>query len=270
MKNIWTLVIIALFHFGHADATSKVIAHRGHWQVEGACENSRTSLKNALDLDIYGSETDIWMTADGHMMVNHDPSFKNVIIEESTFNQCRELILDNGETMPELDDFLQILKTSVSETKLIIEIKKHNSTERDSAAADLTLQRVAHFGLQDRVEYISFSQAVCKRIIQKSPTAKVSYLNGDLTPSQLRAQGYSGLDYEQHWLRQNGHWIQQAHSEGITVNVWTVDGESEISDMIDRDVDYITTNKPLLAKSIIEKKPHPTTSSPAQQPEPEF
>ena len=120
----------------------KVIAHRGYWDIAGAAQNSRRSLQNALDLKVYGSETDVWITADGCMMVNHDASFNGVRLETATAEQAKNLTLSNGEKMPTLEEFLEMMQATDSPTKLIIEIKTHTDAARGQAAADATVDMV--------------------------------------------------------------------------------------------------------------------------------
>ena len=45
-------------------------------------------------------------------------------------------------------------------------------------------------------------------------------------------------------LRKNPKWVEQAHTEGLEVNVWTVDTEEDMRYFIDLGVDYITTDYP--------------------------
>ena len=128
-------------------------------------------MQNALDLNIYGSETDVWITSDGCMMVNHDATFNGVRIETATAAKAQSLTLSNGEKMPTLEEFLEMMQASDSPTKLIIEIKTHSYASRNLAAADSTVNMVRRMGLQDRVEYIAFSLDICKRLVQNDPDA---------------------------------------------------------------------------------------------------
>ena len=229
----------------------KVIAHRGYWDISGAAQNSRRSLQNALDLKVYGSETDIWLTTDGVMMVNHDATFSGVRLETSTSEQVKALTLSNGEKMPSLEDLLNMVKADDGPTKLIIEIKTHSDAARGQAAADSTVSMVHRMGLQDRVEYIAFSLDICKRLVQDDPEAKVAYLNGGISPLQLHEYGITGLDYTAANFRSNPSWVTSARELGMTTNVWTINSESEIIEMNNMGIDYITTNKPELAAKIL-------------------
>ena len=126
MKFISLIISAAVTAMGAMSAqAAEVIAHRGFWKADGAVQNSRAALKAAVDRNLYGSEIDIWITTDGHLMVNHDPSYGGVTIMDSTYDQCKEITLGNGEKMPQLQDMLDIVKASDNRTKLIIEVKGH-------------------------------------------------------------------------------------------------------------------------------------------------
>ena len=94
----------------NSEQQTQTIAHRGDWRPEGSAQNSRASLRRALDRGIFGSEIDVWLTRDGHIMVDHDGKRDGLSIQDTTFAACRRLRLSNGETMPQLKDLLKILK----------------------------------------------------------------------------------------------------------------------------------------------------------------
>ena len=112
------------------------------------------------------------------------------------------------------------------------------------------MNAVREAGLREKVEYISFSDAACRQIIADDPEAKVAYLSGRVSPGTLRSSGYTGIDYHMTEIRNNPQWVKEAHDLGMTVNVWTVNSETDITEMMNRGVDYITTDDPLTALDI--------------------
>ncbi|HEY9550727.1 MAG TPA: glycerophosphodiester phosphodiesterase family protein, partial [Prevotella sp.] len=244
MKLKTTVFLASLLFAMNVNGQTKVIAHRGYWDKPGASQNSRASLQNALDLNVYGSETDVWITTDGHIMVNHDPSFGGVNIQTSTYAQCKDLTLSNGEKMPELQEFLQTMKETTSPTKLIIELKKHDKIEDNMRAVHAILKAVDEYGVANKVEYISFSLEACQEFVRCNPKARVAYLEGDVTPAMLFNDGITGIDYQLKVLRKNPHWVAEAHGLNMDVNVWTVNKKADMREMKKLGVDYITTNNP--------------------------
>lgn len=237
----------------HQRRVPLTIAHRGHWKPAGSAQNSRASLSRALELAIFGSEIDIWLTTDGHIMVDHDGKRKGISLQDTCYKACKRLALSNGETMPQLKDLLRILHKSKSPTKLVVEVKPHRNPQRSRDCATQAVKAIRKRGLQDRVMYISFSIEACETIHALEPQAEVAYLNGDRTPAELHAMGLTGLDYHINVLRKHPEWVAEAHELGMNVNVWTVDKPEEIEEMRRLGVDYITTNEPAQCEAMMQR-----------------
>ena len=186
-----------------------------------------------------------------HLLITHDLTFNGVTICEATYDQCKDLTLGNGEKMPQLQDFLDMVKSATdNETRLVIEVKDHGTKTLDDRAAEATVKAVEEAGMKgdEKIKYISFSQDACKKIIALEPEAEVAFIcanaNSALTPQALHNQGYHGFDYEIGLLRNNLRWIREAHDLGMIVNVWTVNSASDIIEMMRQGVDFVTTNDP--------------------------
>ena len=256
MKHLLFLVLTAFFSAANCLAQTvgtQTIAHRGDWMQEGSAQNSRASLQRALALGIFGSEIDIWLTRDGHIMVNHDRTFQGITPEDATFAACKKIRLKNGERMPQLKDLLKILKKSKSPTRLVVEVKSHSLPQRSRDCAAAAVAAIRKYGVEDRVLYISFSIEACETIHQLAPKADVAYLSGNRTPKELHDMGLTGIDYNIKVFRQHPEWVAEAHALGMNVNVWTVDEAEDIKDMQQLGVDYITTNKPTLCEELINR-----------------
>lgn len=233
-----------------AMAQTQVIAHRGYWKTEGAAQNSIAALLKADSIGCYGSEFDVWLTADDKLVVNHDPVFKLKSMERSTAASLTALKLDNGENLSTLRQYLQAAqKTKI---RLILELKSLSSPERESKAVEKILAMVKKFGLEDRMEYITFSLHATKEFIRLAPAGTpVFYLDGKLTPKELKEMGCAGPDYHLSVFRKHPGWIKECHDLGMKVNVWTVNKEKDMKWLIEKKVDFITTNEPEVLKGMI-------------------
>ena len=121
--------------------------------------------------------------------------------------------------------------------------------------SELSVELVNMLGLADRTDYISFSKQACKRIHELAPEAKVAYLNGDLTPKEVKDLGWTGIDYSIKTFEKHPEWPVEAKKIGLEVNVWTVDGEEELKHYADmKGIDIITTKDPDKLKEIIKKQ----------------
>ena len=171
-------------------------------------------------------------------------------IDDMTYAQTQEIKLSNGESLPLLTEVLSEADKQ-NKTKLIIEIKPHDTQQKENDAVDAVLELVRHAKMEKKVEYISFSRNICERLISKEPKAKVAYLGGELTPQQLCDLGYSGLDYHIATMRAHEDWFDEAKRLGLTVNVWTVDDEENMKWLIEKHADYITTNQPVVLQRLL-------------------
>ena len=242
------IILLSLCSMMGAQAQTQIIAHRGYWDKPGAAQNSLASLENAIQVGVYGSELDAWITKDGFIVLNHDENYQGAVIQTATYEELAPLRLANGEPLPTLQQYIDIAKKQ-NKTKLIIEIKPHATAEDDARAANAIVKIVNENGVAPLVDYISFSEHACKELICLNPQHRVAYLNGDKSPEQLKAEGYWGLDYAWNILKEkHPEWIKEAKALGLTTNAWTVNRLEEMQYFISQGIDFITTDKPQLLK----------------------
>lgn len=250
MKRIFILMAALLVGLT-AMAQPKIVAHRGYWRTEGSAQNSITSLQKAAAVGCYGSEFDVWITADGVPVVFHDATIDGIRIEDTTFATLMNHRLQNGEFIPTLQQYLTE-GSRIEGCQLILEIKPHRNEVRDKRIADMCVELVRTLGLEKKTEYISFSKVVCQRLHEITPDSKVAYLNGELAPAQIKEMGLTGIDYNEKVFVKHPEWLQEAKQLGVEVNVWTVDGEENLRHHVNLEgVDLITTNDPEILKGIL-------------------
>lgn len=230
-----------------------VVAHRGYWEAEGSAQNSIRALVKSDSIDVYGSEFDVWMTADKKLIVNHDASINGLVIEKSKAKDILAQKLKNGENVPTLEQYLD--QSLTLKTRLILELKSHFDKKLEEEAVLTILKLVKARNLDANIEYITFSKEAFANFIKYAPKGTpVFYLTGELTPREIKAMGGAGIDYHYSVLKKNPWWIDECHALNLRVNAWTVDKESDMKWCIDHGVDIITTNKPELLKSLLIEK----------------
>ena len=242
---------IAAATIATAAAQPKVIAHRGFWDAPGSAQNSIRALAKADSIGCWGSEFDVWMTADEKLVVNHDASFKGLTIETSQAADVTALTLSNGEHLPLLDDYLKAFAERPG-IKVVCELKVHTDKRREAKAVKKVLKLMKRHKLTDRAVYITFSPEATREFVKHAPKGtEVYYLNGNWTPQQLKDEGCAGLDYSLAVMKKHPEWIEQCHSLGLKVNIWTVNRRDDLQWCIDHGADFITTNDPLLLQQMI-------------------
>ena len=239
---------------GAVVAQPKVISHRGYWTAPESAQNSIASFTKADAIGVFGSEIDVWLTADNKLIVNHDRVYKgtNVDMEKSTAKEITAIKLPNGENIPTFDAYLKLV-ASKPNTRLILEMKSRSDYNREDLAAEKIVKQLKKYGGLDQTDIIAFSINACLAFKKLIPNTKIYYLNGALSPKSIKKLGLAGIDYSMKVLREHPQWGQQAKDLGLEVNVWTVDEEEDMKYFIDLGVDYITTDYPERLQALLKK-----------------
>lgn len=230
----------------------KVIAHRGHWTPEGSAQNSVRSLVLADSVGAYGSEFDVWMTADSVLVLNHDRDINGIVIQESPAELVLAQKLSNGENVPTLDAFLDVAKGLG--INLVLELKEHSLPATNIYAATKAVEMIKEKGLYDRTDYITFSPYAFEQFIKVAPGREVSFLYDLILPDRIKELGGTGIDYNIGHFKNNNELTRECHDMGLKVNIWTVDSPDDINFSIDQGVDYITTNQPVVCAELIRSR----------------
>lgn len=253
MRKIVLTCLLTVLAFQITTAQTQVIAHRGFWKTEGSAQNSIAALIKADSIGCYGSEFDVWLTKDEELIVNHDPTVYGRFIQLSSARRITRARLENKERIPTLEQYL--LAGKELKTKLILELKPLSTPERETLAVEKIMAMVKSMQLEKRMEYISFSLHATKEFIRLAPQGTpVYYLNGDLSPQQLKEIGCAGPDYHLSVFRKNPQWITQCNQLGLKTNVWTVNKANDMRWLIKQNIDFITTNEPLVLHEVLKER----------------
>ncbi len=246
---------------GEADPPPRqpaIIAHRCYNAAESAPENSLEALRAALRRDyLYAVEMDVWITADGVVVVHHDDSIDGVSLERSRYDELQEHKLANGEPLPTLASFFEQLRETPG-IKAVIEIKEHADTANGRRAADAIVQLVRAYGLEKQVEYQSFDSAICRQVMLNAPDAAVGYPRGDVPPAALPAQGFRIMDYHYGDMFSKPRWIREAQQSGLSANVYTLNSCADMLHAANLGIDGITTDFPEALRAVLKWREHST------------
>ncbi|RVU02688.1 hypothetical protein EOD41_01750 [Mucilaginibacter limnophilus] len=223
---------------------NKVVAHRGAWKNNAGSQNSLTSLRDAIRLGCEGSEFDVWLSKDGIPVLSHDDHIGGKKIEETPVAELQAIELKNGDHVPLFEEYIQeAIKQNT--THLVLELKPSGlGKQRGEELAEKCMDIIRKYKCQGWMLYISFDYNICKKIIELDPFAKVAYLNGDKSPVELKADKMWGLDYHFSVIDKDSNLINDAHKNGIDVDIWTVNEPEKMDAYLKAGADHITTNEP--------------------------
>lgn len=228
-------------------AQPKIVGHRG-CRFDGPYENTLASLAFALEAGVDAVEFDVQLTSDDKVLVFHGPTVPGLDadIRRTSFADARKVVLPGGHQMPTLKEWFAGAK-AYPDIPLILEIKKQLSAEKEAILVDKVLDEVQKCKVQGRVEYTSFSETACDRILSKQPDAKIIYLaSGVYVPSAAwaRDKGYKGISYDLNGFLNHPGIAAEAKALGIETTLWLVN-DCEVADWAAaHGIDYISSDHP--------------------------
>ncbi|KLI75591.1 glycerophosphodiester phosphodiesterase [Lacticaseibacillus casei] len=200
--------------------TVAIYGHRGY--PARFPENSLQGFEYACEHGIDGIETDVQMSADGHLVIMHDERVDRTTdgtgwIADLTRTQLKGMRLANGEHIPSLREALTVL----SRYDVMVNIEFKTGKIRYPGIEALTQDYVEQFDMQDRVIYSSFNHDSINVVHTLAPKMKTAWLTsrvlmGATLPSYLEAV---------HIEHYNAH-LDKAQ------RVWTVDDPLQMKQLM--------------------------------------
>lgn len=243
-------------------AQIKIVGHRGVRHntpsvPETKCyENTIPALEFAQGLGIYAAEFDVQLTSDEKVIVFHGPTVPglNKNIQKITFDEARAVVLPGGSRMPTIEEYLEQAKKH-PETKLICEIKKQSTPERETKAVELVMEAVRKMNMETQMEYTTFSDWIAQEFHRVDPKAKVLFLDSGVfvrDPDYCKSRGYDAISYDMNGLMNHPDYIKRAHELGMEVTLWIVNDYEVVDWAIRHGVDYVSSDYPERIKKYVD------------------
>jgi len=236
-----------------------IFGHRG--ASAHAPENTLVAFELAVQQGADGIELDVKLTADGHVVVIHDPTTDRTTgvqgrVKDMTLAELRSLDAGNffseksrGEKIPTLEEVFEVVG---QRTFINVELTNY-ATPRDHLSESVCML-VKKFGLQKRVLFSSFLPSNLSKARSYLPFVPVGLL---AMPGILglwaRSFGFAFGKYDAlHPSLKNvtQQQIYFAHRLGKRINVWTVNEEADMRRLFKWGVDGIFTDDPQLVVKV--------------------
>ena len=245
---------------------TRVAAHRG-----GAAlwpENSLLAFRSALALGVDALELDLHLTADGEVVVLHDPTLERTstgrgAVRDTMLADLASVRLKTpegaatAERVPTLAQVLDLVAQSSSE--LLPEIKLDAHRQRYDGIEEKVLALIRARGLLARTTIQAFQGDTIRRLRELEPAARTMLLvgRGDVgrdraRPAEAvrRARELGATDLGMNHRLIDADVVAAARAAGIRLAAWTVNDETDIRRMIDLGVDLVMSDRPDLAKRL--------------------
>lgn len=236
-----------------------IFAHRG--ASAHAPENTLAAFELALAQNADGIELDVKLSADGHVVVIHDPTVNrttgaNGRVKDLSLADLRSFGAGSffsekfsGEKIPTLEE---VFETVGKRTFINVELTNYN-TPRDHLVESACML-VKKFNLQKRVMFSSFYASNLSKAMSYLPDVPRGLLafNG-VVGAWARSFGYAFGKYQAlHPSLKDvtPQQVQRVHRLKGRVHVWTVNQAEDMRHMFDWGADAIFTDDPQLAVQV--------------------
>jgi glycerophosphoryl diester phosphodiesterase len=225
---------------------TQVLAHRG--ASRAARENTVDAFRRAAAMGSDAVELDVRRTADGVLVVHHDPQLED----------GRAIVNVASTQLPEHIPTLEAALDACAGMWVNVEIK-NDAGEPDfdpaDAIADQTVTLLAARGEDERWLISSFRLETVDRCRAANANIRTAWLVvaiPDDIIATLVARGHGALHP---WVGNvtRSH-IDACHGAGISVNTWTTDDPDRIAELAEWGIDGICTNVPDVALAVLRRQ----------------
>lgn len=243
-----------------AAGSNNVVAHRGGAVECNAPDNSLASLQYAIEQGCYASECDIYWTGDDNVVIAHadgNCKINGLYPWEHSLAELRAAgALSNGEQLPSLEDFINVVKKEGSATRLWLDIKNITSpstlTQYPINAVKRACEIITEMGAKHFVEFIctgnttvmasafAYAQAAGVEIGWMANKSAASYVASGYYWANLSAASYMSAEAG----GKGDRTLEEFEKEGVELSVFNVDKQSGDSNAVSsaEAVDYYCSN----------------------------
>jgi len=242
-----------------------VVAHRGGAALE--LENTIEAFRNAIMHRVDAIELDVHLSNDGILIVHHDPVVvdtdgKKIAIRELDAAYVSSLIIGDNQHIPTLREVLTLIKETCNyPLTLFVEIKVDENKQRYPLIEEKVLALLDEFSMIKNSLVLSFdfptlttiksldSEIHTSALISKTYLKKVGVNDVGEIIEDLLTLKVSSVGIKDAYI--SSTLIEALHGEDILVGVWTVNTERQMKKFINLNVNFITTDDPVLLMRVL-------------------
>jgi glycerophosphoryl diester phosphodiesterase len=227
----------------------KIFAHRGG--RKSTPENTAAAFKNSMHLGVAGIELDIQRCATGEIVVIHDEDINRTtngagLVKDISLAELKRISAGSwfdqkfaSENVPTLQEVLEII-----DGNLILNIEVKNAPVSYDGIDDDLLELLSHYQHPDTIIVSSFDHKLLLKISQKTDIAIALLAECVFFDLQAYATTLGASFWHPPYDVVRPELVEEAHANGLLVNVWTVNDERKWRKLIDMGVDGIITDDP--------------------------
>lgn len=238
-----------------------VIAHRG--DLFKSPQNTSHSFLSAMEYDIDMIETDLNMTKDERIVIIHDQRVDNTSngtgrVMDYTLKELKKLDFGSwmgegfsGERILTLEEFIELTIEKIP--ALNLEIK--NCPIKYGGIGERVISVLREYDIIDRVVISSFDHALIRRVkeIESNVVTGILYQAGLIDHITPAREAMADALHPDHSCV-DADMVRAAREAGLYVNVWTVDDEERMEELVRMGVSGLISNVPDRLSRVVKGK----------------
>ena len=239
---------------------TKNFAHRG---FSGKYpENTMLAFRKAVEEGVDGIELDVQLTKDGEVVIIHDETIDRTtdgkgLVVSYTYDELRKFDASfkfRGQCgfnpIPTLREYFELVK----DKNLITNIELKTGLNEYFGIEEKVWKLIEEYRLEDRVLISSFNHYSVLRMKSIAPNLKYGLLTETWIINAGKYTEDVGVEcYHPHFFSMTAENVKELKEHNIEINVYTVNEEKDIRDMIEKGIDIVIGNYPDLTKKILEE-----------------
>lgn len=239
---------------------TKNFAHRG---FSGKYpENTMLAFRKAVEEGVDGIELDVQLTKDGEVVIIHDETIDRTtdgkgLVVSYTCDELRKFDASfkfRGQCgfnpIPTLREYFELVK----DKNLVTNIELKTGLNEYFGIEEKVWKLIEEYRLEDRVLISSFNHYSVLRMKSIAPNLKYGLLTETWIINAGKYTEDVGVEcYHPHFFSMTAENVKELKEHNIEINVYTVNEEKDIRDMIEKGIDIVIGNYPDLTKKILEE-----------------
>ena len=234
---------------------TSIWAHRG--SRLRAPENTMAAFELAVAEGADGIELDVHLTADGHLVVRHDPTVTfpdgtTALIRDLTLHELGGIDVGTQEAgaarIPELHEVFDLL----APTGLVLNVEAKNGPILYQGIEDALIAAHRASGMADRLVYSSFNHLTLVALREREPSVSIAPLYEEALVDPWVYARHMGADAVHPYYPTLGlpGMIDGFRDAEVAVRAWTVNAEADLRALMGSGIDTIITDDPAAALEV--------------------
>lgn len=232
---------------------TKIFAHRGF--SGNYPENTMLAFSEAIKVGSEGIELDVQLTKDGEIVIIHDETIDrttngsglvvNFTYDEiSKFDASFKFSQYGFNKIPTLREYFELVK----DKDIITNIELKTGINEYIGIEEKVFELIKEYNLEKRVIISSFNHFSILRMKEIAPELKYGLLTETWIIDAGKYTHNLGVEcYHPCYQNMTSDIVKEIKSYGLEINVFTVNTDETIKDMLDKNIDIIIGNFPDLA-----------------------